>query len=441
MEALDRAIAAARARYAAANPLSQAADQDAEQHLPGGNTRSVLFFPPFPLTMVSGDGAEMTDLDGHRYLDFVGQYSAGLFGHTEDAVRDAVRRALNHGFAMGAPNRYERRLAALLCGRFPSIEKIRFSNTGTEANIWAITTARAVTGRKKILVFGDAYHGGVLKFFTGSSLLNLPFDWVKAEYNDVDGTAELIERHRHDLAAILVEPILGAGGNIPGSREFLEMLRRKATETGAVLIFDEIKTARLGKGGMQRLLGVTPDMTTLGKFIGGSLAIGAFGGRSDLMAYFDPKGEHRWNHAGTFNNNVCSMAAGAAAMGEIYTEERAEEFFAWSEGFRTSLNELFAAKDVPMHCNGLGSIFAIHFSRGPVQRVADITPGCRALRPLLHMELLLDGILVCPRGDLFPSLPMTDAHLDQTRAALERFIDRHQPLIEEVLAVPVGVGV
>ncbi len=433
MNVLDRAIADARARYASANPLSQAADKDAERYLPGGNTRSVLFFPPFPLTMVSGDGAEMMDLDGHRYIDFVGNYSAGLFGHTSELIQSAVTRALHHGFAMGAPNRYERELARHLCGRFPSIEKIRFSNTGTEANIWAITTALAVTDRKKVLVFRDAYHGGVLKFMAGGSRLNIPFDWVIGDYNDIEGVADLIDQTGDELAAVLVEPILGAGGNIPASRDFLEMLRRKSRKVGALLIFDEIKTSRLGKGGIQRLFGVIPDMTTIGKFIGGGLAIGAFGGSEELMARFDPKGEHRWNHAGTFNNHVCSMAAGVAAMGKIYTEERAKEFFEWSEAYRTSLNEMFAARDVPMHCNGLGSIFAIHFSNGPVRRVDDITSGCRSLRPLLHMELLLDGVLICPRGDLFPSLPMTETHLSKARLALEKFIDRHKLLIIEVL--------
>ena len=143
MQALHQAIEDARSRYSAANPLSSAADRNAERHMPGGNTRSVLHYPPFPLTMVSGEGPELIDLDGHRYVDFVGEYSAGLFGHSEELVKKAVHQALDEGVAMGAPTRHERELASLLCGRFPSVEQIRFSNTGTEANIWALTTARA----------------------------------------------------------------------------------------------------------------------------------------------------------------------------------------------------------------------------------------------------------------------------------------------------------
>ena len=433
MESLNLAIEDARSRYASLNPLSQAADKSAERYFPGGNTRTVLHYDPFPLTMVKGDGAELTDLDGHRYVDFVGEYSAGLFGHSNDVIKSAIHKALDVGVAMGAPTRYERELGALLCERFPSIEMVRFCNSGTEANLMALTTARVETGRNKILAFNDAYHGGVIKFLGGRCALNMPFDFVLADYNDIDGTAELISQVGEELAAVIIEPVLGAGGNIKGDRAFLEMLRRMTKEVGALLIFDEVKTARLGAAGIQGMMGIEPDMTTLGKFIGGGMPTGAFGGSAEVMAQFNPKKSGALAHAGTFNNNVCSMAAGCAAVGEIYTTQRAEEFFDWSEAFRLSLNEMFAAKAVPMYANGLGSIIAIHFSSEPTIRPSDITTGCRALRPLLHMELLLDGVLVCGRGDLFLSLPMDETHLSKARLALEKFIDRYKPLIEQVL--------
>jgi len=169
MTPLEQAIRDARERYAAANPLSRAADHAAEGSLPGGNTRSVLHFDPFPLTMVSGEGAELVDLDGHRYADFVGEYSAGLFGHSDPTIKAAVREALDFGVAMGAPTHYERELAALICERFPAVDQVRFCNTGTEANIMALQTARAVTGREKVLVFEGAYHGGVIRFPAGAT--------------------------------------------------------------------------------------------------------------------------------------------------------------------------------------------------------------------------------------------------------------------------------
>jgi glutamate-1-semialdehyde 2,1-aminomutase len=433
MEPLNHAIEDARARYVAANPRSMAADKNAEQYLPGGNTRTVLHYEPFPLTMVSGQGAELCDLDDHRYVDFVGEYSAGLFGHSDETVKSAVHDALDTGISMGAPTSYERNLAGLLCERFPAIDQIRFCNSGTEANIWALTTARLLTGRSKLIAFNGAYHGGVIKFPDGPCKLNLPFDFVLADYNDTEGAEEAIRNTGDELAAVIVEPILGAGGNIPGNKTFLEMLRRATRDVGALLIFDEVKTARLGPAGTQGILGIVPDLTTLGKFIGGGLTTGAFGGTAEVMAHFNPKLPGNWNHAGTFNNNVCSMAAGYAAMSKVYTPQRAAEFFDWSESFRLSLNEMFAAKAVPMYANGMGSIIAIHFSNRPTKRAADISKGCRALRPLLHMELLLDGVLVCSRGDFFLSLPMTDEQLSKARSALEKFIDRYKSLILQVL--------
>ena len=433
-ESVRAAIEDARSRYAAANPRSQAADVDAARHLPGGNTRTILHFEPYPLTMVGGDGAELTDLDGHRYIDCVGEYSAALFGHSNEVIKAAIHQALDAGVAMGAPTPYERELAGLLCERFASIDQLRFCNSGTEANLMALSTARVTTGRNTLLAFNDAYHGGVIKFLGGRCALNMPFDFVLADYNDIDGTASMIDRVGSDLAGVIVEPILGAGGNIQGNRKFLQMLREKTKQVGALLIFDEIKTARLGPSGVQGMVDVEPDLTTLGKFIGGGLPTGAFGGSAEVMQHFDPRRQGALAHAGTFNNNVFSMAAGCAAMSKIYTPERAAEFLDWSEAFRLSLNGMFAAKGVPMYANGLGSMIAIHFSREPTKRPSDITPGCRSLRPLLHMELLLDGLLICGRGDLFLSLPMDDGHLARTRGALEKFADRYQPLIEQVLA-------
>lgn len=434
METLVSAIDDVRSRYVAANPLSQAADENAARYLPGGNTRTVLHFEPFPLTMVAGDGAELTDLDGHRYVDFVGEFSAALFGHSDELIKEAIRKALDGGVAMGAPTRYERELAGLLCERFPSLEQVRFCNSGTEANLMALSTARVITGREKLLAFNDGYHGGVIKFLGGRCALNMPFDFVLADYNDIDGTADLIDEVDGELAGVIVEPILGAGGNIQGNREFLKMLRRKTEEVGALLIFDEVKTARLGSSGVQGMVDIKPDLTTLGKFIGGGLPTGAFGGSAEIMAQFNPKQKGALAHAGTFNNNVCSMAAGSVAMREIYTPQRADEFLESSEAYRRSLNEMFAAKDVPMYANGLGSMIALHFSREPTKRPSDITAGCQSLRPLLHMELLLDGVSVCRRGDLFLSLPMDESHLSRAHDSLANFADRYKPLIEQVLA-------
>lgn len=433
MEALQQALSDARNRYAAANPQSMAADEEAQRYLPGGNTRNVLHYEPFPLTMVRGEGAELVDLDGHRYVDFVGEFSAGLFGHSDQAIKSAVQQALERGIVMGAPTELERELAGLICERFPSVEQLRFCNSGTEAGIMALTTARMVTGRNKILAFHGAYHGGVVKFPTGPSEFNVPFEYILADYNDTAGTAEAIRQTGDELAAVIVEPILGAGGSIPGSPEFLEMLRQSTRDVGALLIFDEVKTARLGPAGVQGMLGIEPDLTMLGKIIGGGLPTGAFGGKAEIMACYNPKQAGTWKHAGTFNNNVCSMAAGIAALGRVFTPERAAEFFEWSEAFRQSLNRMFVEKKVPMFCNGLGSMFAIHFTREPLQHMVIRSAECQVMNALLHMELLLSGMLVCSRGDLFLSLPLTDEHLTRARETLADFIDRYKPLVTSVV--------
>jgi glutamate-1-semialdehyde 2,1-aminomutase len=206
-------LQAAEARYAEANPNSLAQRHKACGAMPGGNTRSVLYYTPFPLTMARGEGPHLWDLDGHRYSDFLNDYSAGLYGHSHPVIRQAMAEALEAGLSLGGHNRYEEKLAALVCARFPSIELVRFTNSGTEASLMAVLTARAVTGRPRVLVFEGGYHGGVFYFAPGGSPLNLPVDWLIGRYNDVAHTRALIGRHAGELAAILVEPMQRAAAD------------------------------------------------------------------------------------------------------------------------------------------------------------------------------------------------------------------------------------
>ena len=280
----------------------------------------MLFYEPFPLSMAKGEGARLRDLDGHEYRDFLGEHTAGLYGHSNPRILDEIRGALASGIVLGAPNRYEVELAELVCARFPAVDRVRFCNSGTEANLMAIGLARAVTGREKVLVFEGAYHGGVLFFKEGESgPVNAPFPFVFGRYNDTEATLAVIERHGSELAAILVEPMMGSGGCIEGDREFLGALREAADRHGALLLFDEVMTSRLGPGGRQGELGILPDLTTLGKYIGGGLTFGGFGGRADLMERFDPRRPDAIPHAGTFNNNVLTMSAGIVGLRDIFT--------------------------------------------------------------------------------------------------------------------------
>ena len=433
---LSSALDEAEARYRAANPESLARHEAAAAAMPGGNTRTVLHYPPFPLAWARGEGATLTDLDGHRYTDFLGEYTAGLYGHSNAVIREAVKAALADGIVLGGPNRYEAALAAEICRRFPSLELIRFCNSGTEANLFALSTARAVTGRSKILAFDGGYHGGVFYFGLARSAINAPFPMVFARYNDAEGAATAIAAHARDLAAVIVEPMQGSGGCIPGESAFLQALRDACDAHGVVLIFDEVMTSRLSPGGRQALLGIVPDMTTLGKYLGGGLSFGAFGGRADIMARYDPSRPDAIAHAGTFNNNVLSMAAGLAGLTKVLTPQALATLNARGDALRDRLNALALARGLPVQALGCGSLVNLHFHREPIRAVQDYAADAETtarrtrLARLFHLDMIAAGQYLAMRGFMALSLPITDADCDRLVAAVDEFLAVRGPLIE-----------
>ena len=217
---LAEALAAARNEYSKRNPKSRQLHETACATLPGGNTRTILYSAPFPTTLVRGEGARLWDADGYEYIDFLGEYSAGLFGHSHPAIRSAVNRAMDAGIDLGGLTAVEAELAAGICDRFPSIDLVRFTNSGTEANLLSLAAARSITGRSRFLAFRGGYHGGVLMFVDGSSPINVPFDVLLGEYNDAEGAGNLIEENVSDLAAVILEPMLGTLGAFPPSGIF-----------------------------------------------------------------------------------------------------------------------------------------------------------------------------------------------------------------------------
>ena len=234
-DAVGAALAEARAAYVDRNPLSAAAHARAEAVMPGGNTRSVLFYEPFPLVMARGEGCFLWDADGHCYLDLLGEFTAGLFGHSNPVIRAAIDTALDAGWSFGAHNLMEPELARLICDRFASIDRLRFTNSGTEANLMALAAAKAFTGRSRILVFKGGYHGGVLTFAAGQSPANVPHDIIFGDYNDAESVRRLIAENAGDLAAVLVEPMMGAGGCIPGEPAFLATIQAAAQSVGRLV--------------------------------------------------------------------------------------------------------------------------------------------------------------------------------------------------------------
>ncbi|MEM7139921.1 MAG: aminotransferase class III-fold pyridoxal phosphate-dependent enzyme [Actinomycetota bacterium] len=408
---LDQRLAHAHKRFSERRPKSRAAHEAALAHLPGGNTRSVLHYRPFPYRVASASGAVQTDLDGYTYVDFCGNYTAALFGQSEPVVRNAIIAALDDGWAIGAVREQEAQLAGLLCERFPSLDQVRFTNSGTEANLMAIGTAGHHTGRDGVLVFDRGYHGGVLSFGgagVAGSPLNAPYAITVAPFDDPEAAVAHIDTG--SFGCVLVEPIQGSGGcRVPGPA-FLPAIRDACDRSGTVLIFDEVMTSRLSAAGAQGRLGVTPDMTTLGKYFGGGMSFGAFGGSRAIMRHFDGYEGGALTQAGTFNNNAASMAAAVTVISKLLTPERLEDVNARGDRLRSRLGETFAAHGTPMTCTGMGSMLCIHADEP-------------RLLELLFLALVEQGLFIAPRGFMALSTAITDDHVDALVEAVAAWTD------------------
>ena len=421
--------------FTAQNPKSAEAHKASCAHLPGGNTRSVLHSLPFPLTFSSGSGPYLTDLDGHRYTDFLGEYTAGIYGHSNPVIQKAIQDVMSTGWNLGGHSRHEKQLAEIVCERFgPTMELVRFTNSGTEANMLALATARAWTGgREKVLVFEGGYHGSTLSFHKGQGQVNLPYEWVVGTYNDVPATERLVNSlPSESLAAILVEPMLDSGGAIPGTLEFLRYLRTAATQLGALLILDEVMTSRLAYRGLGDKMGVRADLMTLGKWIGGGMSFGAFGGRGDIMSLYDPA-KCQLVHAGTFNNNVVSMAAGIAGCG-ILSKEKLDALNEKGEWMQDRMRAILQShlygeppgdevdgkrehgRERSMWVSGIGSIMAIHFAKPKLQE-------------LFFHFMLQHGMYLAPRGFIALSIEITSLDIDEFLEAAEHFVKTHLAML------------
>jgi glutamate-1-semialdehyde 2,1-aminomutase len=421
---LDDAVAAAKQRYVTTHPRSAELAERAARVMPGGNTRSVLHFEPFAFRVDRADGAHLRDVDGHTYLDLLGDYSAGLLGRRRE-VADVVRAVLDRGWSYGATSEPEATFAEAVVARFPSIEQVRFTNSGTEANLMAVLTARHATGRDRVVVFDGAYHGGLLNFTPAAAPLRAPFDFAVLPFNDADAAGtELAGAAGERVAAVLVEPMMGAAGCIPGDPAFLAALRRLTHASGSVLIFDEVMTSRLAVGGAQELLGITPDLTTLGKYLAGGLSFGAFGGRRDLMAAFDPRAGGL-AHGGTFNNNAFTMAVGAAVHEALIDAAALATVNKRGDALRDGLNDVFGDSPLPFSATGWGSFVNVHPVAGPVHAPADLRGADPRWRELFFFELLEAGFYLAPRGYLALTMDVTDDDVDHLLTAVGEFCRRN----------------
>ncbi|KAL4733645.1 Alpha/Beta hydrolase protein [Aspergillus similis] len=440
-------LRSAQRRYEASHPKSKAQHQHAISHLPGGNTRSVLHATPFPLCMAAGKGNRLVDVDGHEYIDCMGDMTACLYGHSHPVIIRTVDLAMKSiGMNLGSSTSAEAHFAEALCDRFASIDHIRFCNSGTEANLYALSVARKFTGRTKVIVFEGAYHGGVLSFAHGPAPNNVDRDdWILGQYNDNDGAVQLITQNKDVAAAVLVEGMQGAGGCIPGTADFLHTIQDAAKGNGIIFILDEVMTSRLAPGGLQSILlhpdhgtPLKPDLTTFGKWIGGGLSIGAFGGRRDLMSVYDPR-TSVIHHSGTFNNNTLAMNVGCKGLTSVYTAEACFRLNSLGDKLRSGLQEL--AKGTKMVVTGVGAVMNIHFVQacglGVVARISDleVKPGSaeEALRDLLWFYLIERGFWIARRGMISLILGTSVEETEQLKSVVGDFLEDFRELVSAYL--------
>ena len=425
--------------YRGLTPTSYEYFLKGREYLPGADSRSPLFYPPYPVVLEEGNGCWLFDVDGNELLDFTGNHTSLVLGYRDPQVLDAVQRQLEKGTAFPGVTVPQVRFAKLLCERVPSFERVRFANSGTEAAMNTIRAARAFTGRQKIAKIEGGYNGSwddvmvsthpsgeqsgdVLRPFAAPASLGLSpkstDNVVVLPFNEVEAAARLLEQQGEHLAAVIVEPVLGSAGMIPVEQNYLEMLREVTERLGILLVFDEVVSFRVSHGGAQEYYGVTPDLTCLGKLIGGGFPLGAFGGRSEIMAMFDPSsGGPQIPHPGSYNANPVSLVAGATTL-ELLTAEGIQLLNLRGESLRRQIYTAFDDVGLPAQITGLGSLFAIHLTSEPVKSYRDTMHADTDLRHRIFLGLFKEGVLIDPRGVGCLSTAIGETDIEQFVGAL-----------------------
>ena len=420
-------------QYINRTPTSQRLDQRAKRSMPGGDSRWATYYLPYPTYMQSGAGCELTDVDGNVYIDFQNNYTALVHGHAHPAITAALGQQTPKSTIYGAPAESQFHLAELLTSRLPGVDLVRFTNSGTEATMMAMRAARAYTGKPVVLKMDGGYHGSQdlaeINISPDMSGAALPIRHVEsrgipecvldsvviARFNDLASVAHVLHDHQADIAAIITEPVMNAAGMLPPADGFLAGLRQLADRYGVLLIFDEVVTFRLHLQGYQGKTGVQPDLTALGKAIGGGLPVGAFGGKAEILNRFDPAAENAFHHSGTFNANPMTMAAGAAAVQHL-DQAAIDHINLLGERMRIGIREAFLEAGLAGYASGEGSLLYVHWTTDPVINPADVVrwkQKAADLPRLMHLALLNQGIFSANRGMFNISTPMTTSHVDR----------------------------
>lgn len=399
-------MSAIRAAYLERAPGSAANYARACDLMPGGTSRQASFWAPYPLTIKRGEGAYFHDIDGNRYLDLINNYTAMVHGHAYPPIVEAARKQIGDGTGWAAANEPQSRLAALIVERVPSIEQVRFTNSGTEAGALAFTIARIITGRTKLLMARYGYHGSLLEFEIGTFGKEGPLTHL-ATYNDVADFEAVLDEHGDDIAAVFLEPVLGSGGVIEGGAEFLHGVKTAAQKAGALFVLDEVLTLRFAVGGCQTGIGLEPDLTMLGKIIGGGFPVGAVGGRKDLLRIFDPN-DMKVFHTGTFNANPVTMVAGEVSLQEL-TAERIERMHNLRELLQSGLADLAQKHGLPLATNHYGSCLNLYFSESVP--ASSVVRDDAAVMDRFHIACINHGLFIAPRGMIALSTVIDEDHI------------------------------
>ena len=411
---------------------SEALFAEAQKYIPGGVNSPVRSFravggpPPF---IARGQGAKVWDVDGNEYLDYLGSWGPLVLGHSHPAVVDVLKKTAEGGTSFGAPVEQEVELAKLICNNLPSVDSVRLVSSGTEACMSAIRLARAFTGRDKIVKFAGCYHGhadGLLvKAGSGALTHGVPTsagvpesyasETLVADYNDMESVEKFFLANPAAIAAIIIEPVAGNMGVVPPSQGFLEALRRITQDNGALLIFDEVITGfRVGLNGAQGLFGVNPDITTMGKIIGGGLPVGAYGGRKDIMEMVAPLGP--MYQAGTLSGNPLAVGAGIATLEELQKPGTFERLDTLAQRLTDGITAAFQNAEIPSTVNRVGSMFTGFFNTGPVAGLANAEDSDTEMYGRYFHAMQEQGIYIAPSQFEagFVSTAHTEADIDTT---------------------------
>ncbi len=407
---------------------------EAKKVLPGGVSSPVRAIKPYPFYTKRANGSKITDIDGNEYIDYVMGYGPLLLGHNHPAIKEAVIRQLADGWLYGTPSELEVSLAKEIIKLYSSIDMVRFVSTGTEATMGALRAARGFTGKNKFIKIEGGFHGAhdaaLVKAGSGATTLGtpdsagVPADFTKntlqVPYNDIEAMTEAIKTHKEDVAAVIIEPVLGNIGPILPKKGYLRDVRSVTKENDIVLIFDEVITGfRLAMGGAQEYYGITPDMTTLGKILGGGFHIGVIGGKREIMGNISPAGAVY--QAGTFNGSPVSMAAGLAVINTLKKEKVHEKVNKAGESMRRALSDVISDMGLDYSVSGVSSMFKVFFGDMPYD-YQDALKCDKEKFNIFFRKMLSDGIFLPPSQyeTNFLSLAHSKDDIDKTVQAYQR---------------------